>query len=129
MLCKLRMLMLLLIYYLYMLPLHAVAMSPPSESPESTKVTQLMKVLVACYDYKANPNAPGGFSELSIKKGLLNTLLSLLIACTYFANLKIFGLAFTNLSSFFQELCYRSCVYVHMHDLACTNFSDYANRH
>ena len=29
------------------------------------------KKLLACYDYTANPNKPGGFTELTIKKGKL----------------------------------------------------------
>ena len=32
-------------------------------------VQQISKVLIACFDYNANPEQPGGFPELSVKKG------------------------------------------------------------
>ena len=30
-----------------------------------------MRVLFVLYDYRANPDAPGGFPELSVKKGII----------------------------------------------------------
>ena len=32
------------------------------------------KIVVACFDYQANMDAPGGFPELSMKKGISNNM-------------------------------------------------------
>ena len=34
------------------------------------EVKMRTKIIVACFDYQANLDAPGGFPELSMKKGI-----------------------------------------------------------
>ena len=53
--------------------LYSMCLSPciglPSKIGHGESVKSHMRVLLALYDYKANTDAPGGFPELSMKKG------------------------------------------------------------
>ena len=46
-------------------PSFSLCLDAKAEQPKTARG----KVLVTLYNYKANPDAPGGFKELSIQKG------------------------------------------------------------